>query len=170
MAAARFAGASDLKIPEPMKTDSAPRGMQSAASAGGGNARPRSGGHAERGMGGSRSPAGGEVRDRKLPCTGDEPDELVRGAEPFRLGHELLTGQYREPADIPIHFEQVAHRLHDIPRARLPLGADERRPLADAPQGLAEIAAAADERNPERVLVDVVFLVRRRQHLTLIHK
>ena len=62
----------------------------------------------------------------------------------------------------------MAHRLDDIPGPGLALGADHRRTLADPPQGLAQVAAAADERHPELVLVDVVLLVGRRQHLGLV--
>src|SRR5205814_1358739 len=52
--------------------------------------------------------------------------------------------------------------------ARLALGADHRRALADATERLAEITAAAHEGDPERELVDVEVLVGRRQHLRLV--
>ena len=47
----------------------------------------------------------------------------------------------------------------------LALRPDHRRALGDAPQGLAEIRAAADERHGEQPLVDVVGEIGRRQHL-----
>ncbi len=59
----------------------------------------------------------------------------------------------------------MAHGLDDVAGAGLALRADHRRALADAPQRLAQIAAAADERHLEVPLVDVVRLVGRRQHL-----
>src|SRR5207248_4580444 len=46
--------------------------------------------------------------------------------------------------------------------------ADHRRALADPAQRFAQVAAAAHERHLERVLVHVMFLVRRRQHLALV--
>ena len=62
----------------------------------------------------------------------------------------------------------VAHRLDDVAGAGLALGPDHRRALADAAQRLAEVAAAAHERHLELVLVDVVLLVGRGQHLGLV--
>ena len=50
------------------------------------------------------------------------------------------------------HRAQVAHGLDDVAGAGLALGADHRRALADAAQRLAEVAAAADERDLERRL------------------
>ena len=62
----------------------------------------------------------------------------------------------------------MADGLHDVARAGLALGAQERGALADAPQGLAELAAAADERHREGVLVDVVLLVGGGEDLALV--
>ncbi len=45
------------------------------------------------------------------------------------------------------------------------LGADHGGALRDAPQRLAQVPAAAYERHLEVVLIDVVHVVRRRQHL-----
>ena len=49
------------------------------------------------------------------------------------------------------------------------LGANESGALLDTAQGLAEVAAAADEGYGEVVLVDVIDVVGRRQHLTLVN-
>ena len=62
----------------------------------------------------------------------------------------------------------MADGLDDVAGAGLALGADHRRALADAPQRLAEVRRAADERDLERPLVDVVRLVGRRQDLGLV--
>ena len=53
-------------------------------------------------------------------------------------------------------------------RPGLPLRADHRSPLCDPPQGFPQVAAAAHERDPEVVLVDVVHVVGRGQHLRLV--
>ena len=63
----------------------------------------------------------------------------------------------------------MPHGLHHIAGARLALGADHRRALADAPQRLAQVAAAAHEGDLEEVLVDVVRLVGRRQHFRFVN-
>ena len=55
-----------------------------------------------------------------------------------------------------------------LPVPGLALRADHRRALAYPPQGLAEVGGAADERNLERVLVDVVRLVGGGQDLGLV--
>ena len=62
----------------------------------------------------------------------------------------------------------MAHGLHDVARARLALRPDHRRALADAPERLAQVARAANERDAERELVDVEVLVRGREDLRLV--
>ncbi len=62
----------------------------------------------------------------------------------------------------------MPHRLDDVATAGLALRADHRRALADAPQRLAQVAAAADERHAEIVLVDVEVLVGHRQDFALV--
>src|SRR3972149_6053071 len=102
MACARGAGSSDLKMPEPTNTPSAPNCIMRAASAG------------------------------------------VAGLD---------------PADAVPDGAHVADGLDDIAGASLALRADHRGALADAPERLAQVAAAADERHPERALIDVVGVV-----------
>ena len=58
--------------------------------------------------------------------------------------------------------------LRHVPRPGLALGADHRRTLGDPPQGLAQVRRPAHERDGERVLVDVVAVVGRREHLGLV--
>jgi hypothetical protein len=103
-----------------------------------------------------------------LPVARDDLHQLVRRLELLRARRDLLGPQRRERADLAGHRAQVAHRLDDVAAARLALGADHRRALADPPQRLAEIARAAHERRAEVVLRDVVLLVRRGQHLALV--
>ena len=62
----------------------------------------------------------------------------------------------------------MAHGLDDVAGAGLALRADHRRALGDAAQRLAQVGGAADERHGELVLVDVVHLVGRREHLGLV--
>ena len=62
----------------------------------------------------------------------------------------------------------VAHRLDDVAGAGLALGADHRGALADPAECLAQVPRSADEGNLELVLVDVVGLVGRREHLGLV--
>ena len=58
----------------------------------------------------------------------------------------------------------MAHRLHDVPAAGFALAANHRRAFGDSAQRLAEIARTAYEGRRERVLVDVILVVGRRQH------
>jgi hypothetical protein len=62
----------------------------------------------------------------------------------------------------------VRDRVDDVAGPRLALRADHRCAFRDPPQRLAEIRAAANERDGELPLVDVVLEVRRRQHLGLV--
>src|SRR3546814_13560796 len=72
------------------------------------------------------------------------------------------------PADVAGDGAEVALGLDDVAGAGLALGADHRRPLADAPERLAEVGGAAHERDVEGPLVDVVGLVGRRENLGLV--
>ena len=62
----------------------------------------------------------------------------------------------------------VPDGLDHVACAGLALGADHRGPLVYAAEGLAEVPRAADERDREPGLIDMVFLVRRRQDLGLV--
>jgi hypothetical protein len=73
--------------------------------------------------------------------------------------------QRREPLDPARDVAKVTDGLDDVPGARLALRPDHRRALADPPESLAQVRGPADERDLERVLLDVVRLVRRGEHL-----
>lgn len=62
----------------------------------------------------------------------------------------------------------MADRLDDVARAGLTLGADERSALGDAAQSFAEVTRAAYKGHLERMFIDVVLFVRRREHLRLV--
>src|SRR2546430_496335 len=94
--------------------------------------------------------------------------QLMGRAEVLGLGHQLLGRERREASDSRGDRAHVPHGLHDVARARLALGADHRRALADAPERLAQVACAADKRDAEGELVDVEMLVRGREDLGLV--
>ena len=128
IALARRAGSSDLKMPEPTNTASAPSCMARAASAG--VARPpaqNSGTGQLAGLGQLLHEA-----DRRLQALGPV-EELGR----VGLG---------DLADVAEDRPQVAHGLDDVAGAGLALRADHGGALADAPQRLAEVGGAAHER------------------------
>ncbi len=81
---------------------------------------------------------------------------------------DLVVAERAQAPDFAGDLAHVAHRLDDVAGARLALGADHRRALADPAQRLAEVGRAAHERHLEVPLVDVVGLVRGRQHLGLV--
>ena len=151
IARARAGGSSDLKMPEPTNTPSAPSAIISAASAG--VAIP---------------PAQNSTTGRR-PSRGDlaARDRAARPA-PWRRSPARRSSSVRQAADLAVDLAHVADRLDDVARAGLALRADHRRALADPPQRLAEVRRAAHERHLERPLVDVVGLVRGRQHLRLV--
>ena len=143
IARARRAGSSLLKIPEPTKMPSAPSCIISAASAGvamppaqnsGTGSQPRSAT--------SRTTSSGAWRSLAAPASSS-------------------GSQRGEVLDAAGDLAHVANGLDDVAGAGLALGADHRRALADAPQRLTEVGRAADERDLEGELVDVVGLVGR---------
>jgi hypothetical protein len=115
--------------------------------------------HAQRRIGRSRDPAGRERRHGQPSVARDLRDEIERSAEVLRFRHELLRAERRQLSDVRAHGAKVLHGLDDVARPRLSFRSDHRRSFTDAPQSLAEIAAAADEGNVERALVDVELLV-----------
>ncbi len=93
-------------------------------------------------------------RDRRLELLGPVVD----------LGRVGLGDLAHVAHDRP----QVAHRLDDVARAGLALGADHGRPLADAAQRLTQVGGSAHERDGEGPLVDVVGLVGRGEDFALV--
>lgn len=94
-----------------------------------------------------------------------------------RRGKEVGKGEFRFfcvflPSSLcPFSHVKINLLLPLLPtthRPRLALGADHRRALGDPPQRLAQVAAPAHERHAEVVLVDVVDVVGRREHLGLV--
>ena len=124
--------------------------------------------HAQRRVGGRRDAAGGERDDGQAAVLGDPAHEVVGRLQVLRLGVELLAPQRLQPADAAEHRAHVGDRVDDVAGAGLALRADHRRALGDAPQRLAQVRAAADERDGEQPLVDVVLEVGGRQHLRLV--
>ena len=90
-------------------------------------------------------------------------------AQLLRLGVELLGRAGSASRRIPPKTARMcvtALTMSPVPAS--PFVADHRRALGDAPERLAEVRAAADERDGELPLVDVVLEVGGRQHLGLV--
>ena len=137
-------GSSDLKMPEPTNTPSAPSCIISAASAG------------------VAMPPAEKLHDRQ-PARSRRPRARARAAPgaPWRRSASSVSSSAVQPPDVAADRAHVAHGLDDVAGAGLALGADHRRALGDPAQRLAEVGGAADERHLERPLVDVVGLVGR---------
>lgn len=71
--------------------------------------------------------------------------------------------------DGPLHRAAVAHGFDDVAGAGLALGADHRGAFGDTAQSLPKVAAATHKRHCEVVLVDVVNLIRGREHFRLVY-
>src|SRR5438270_977929 len=124
--------------------------------------------HHQRGVGGRRDAAGGEVDNRKAAQLLTFDQHLDRRADLLCLVHQLGVVHALQLADAGVDGARVADGLHDIPCARLALRPDHGRAFRDAAGRLAEVAAAADKRDLERVLVDVIFLVGRGENFGLV--
>ncbi len=144
------AGSSDLKMPEPTKTASAPRIRQRAASAG------------------VAMPPAAKFGTGSRPFAATQTTSS-NGA-PSCLAAAIHSSRERSVSAFICarHLAQVLDRVDDVARSRLALRPDHRGAFADAAERLAEVPAAADERDLVVVLVDVVLLVGRRQDLALV--
>ena len=149
MALARFSAStgsakvveSFMKMPEPTKTASAPSCIT------------------KRRVGGSRNSSGGEIRDGKLPCFGDDADQFVGCAVFFGLGVEFFFAEHGENFHLLHDLANVLDGVNYVAGAGFALGADHGGAFGDAAQGFAEVARAADEWDLEGVFVDVVGFV-----------
>src|SRR4051794_4737247 len=124
--------------------------------------------HDERRVGRRGDASGAEQRHRQPTRLGDLANDLHRGSELLGLGSELLAAESAEPLDAADDPAEVADGLDDVAGPGLTLGADHRGALADPAKSLAQVGRAAHEGGLESVLVDVVRLVGRGQHLGLV--
>src|SRR5579859_3442978 len=124
--------------------------------------------HHQRGVRGGRDAARGEQHDRKPPGLRDLGDQLVRRGKFLGRGEQLFGGQGGQPRDLRPDGAHVPGRLDDVAGPGLALGPDHGGALADPAQRLAQVGGAAHERHGELVLVDVVGLVGRGEHLGLV--
>ena len=132
IARARTEGSEDLKIPEPTNTPSAPSCIISG------------------GVGRRRDPARAEEHDREAARLRRPPRTRSSGAREL-LGRRRAARPRAGAAtrrSSPVISAHVAHRLDDVARSGLALGADHRRALRDPAQRLAEVGRPAHERRP----------------------
>ena len=145
------AGPRDLKMPEPTKTPSTPSCIISAASAG------------------VAMPPAAKLTTGSRPRRWHSTSTLDRGADaawprgPARRGS--CPCSLRMPA-LTARAWRTASTMLPVPAS--PLVRIIAAPSAMRRSRLAQVAAAADERHLERVLVDVVLLVGGGQHLGLV--
>jgi hypothetical protein len=86
---------------------------------------------------------------------------MERSANLFGKRIELLLVHDARPSNLTLDGSCVPDRLHYIPRASFTFGSDECRPFRDAPQGLAQVPRTTYKGHLERMLVDVVLIIRR---------
>ena len=137
-------------MPEPTKTPSTPSCIIRAASAG------------------VAIPPAAKLTTGRRPSVARLDHQLVGRPDLLAVGHEFIVGQSLQTADLAQHGPGVAHGLDHVAGAGLALGADHGRAFADAPQRLAQVAAAAHERHLEGMLLDVVVFVGGGQHFRLV--
>ena len=94
--------------------------------------------------------------------------QLQRRSQALGLLHQFFLRQHGQPLHVADDGTHVPHRLHHVTGAGFAFGADHGRAFGDAPQGLAQVAAAADEGHAEELLVDVVFFIGRCQYFAFV--
>ena len=129
--AARVAGSSDLKMPEPTNTPSAPSCITSDASAG------------------VAMPPAQNSTTGSLPSRATWRTRSSGAWSSLAAVASSMSSERAEPPDLAGDAAQVADGLDDVAGAGLALGADHRRALADPAQRLAEVGRAAHERDLE---------------------
>ena len=113
-------------------------------------------------------PACREADDRQALETRSLLEQVVRRADLLRVRVHLLFAHHARLSDLAHDRALVANCLYDVACASLTLCTDEGRTLGDSAKSLAQVACTADERHLERVLVDVVLHVCRREDFGLI--
>ena len=124
--------------------------------------------HHERGVGGGGDSAGGEVDNGEAAKLLGLHDEVIRRSDVLGEGEDLVVVHVAENPNVAHDGTHVANGLDDVAGAGLALGADHGGALADAAEGLAEVAAATDEGDAEVVFVDVVGVVGEGEDLALV--
>ena len=135
-----------MKMPEPTKTASAPSCMTSDASAG------------------VAMPPAEKFGTGQLPFLGDHADQFVGRLVLFRFGIQLFFAEHGEDLHLLHDLADVLDGVDHVSGAGFALGANHGRAFGDAAQGFPQIARAADERNLEGVLVDVMGFVGGSEH------
>jgi len=125
--------------------------------------------HHERSVGGGGHATCGEVDDGEAAELLGLHDEVVGRGDVLGEGENLVVVHVAENPNVAHDRADVTHGLDDVAGASLALGADHGGALADAAEGLAEVAAAADKGDAEVVLVDVVGVIRQSENLALVH-
>ena len=125
--------------------------------------------HHQRGVGGGGDAASGEIDHRQAALLTSLLEQVEGDAEVAGFHYQLVVGHGLELADGVLHRPHVAHGFHHVAGSGFALGANHGRALGYAPQGLAQIAAAADEGHLEVVLPDVMRLVGGGQYFRLVN-
>lgn len=95
-------------------------------------------------------------------------DPLIGGLDLFGVGHQFMLIKDPKCTNAPLHGPHVPNAFDDISGTGFPFGSNHRGAFTDTTKSLAQVPAAADKRHVEPVFVDMVFIVRRRQDLTLV--
>src|SRR5713226_2228990 len=98
----------------------------------------------------------GEVHDRQAAETLTLGKQLDRRADLLGFAHQLGVAQTVKLPNPGVDGTGMSNGFDHVPGPGLTLGANHGRTFGDSSQRLTEVATAADERNLERVLVDVV--------------
>jgi len=103
---------------------------------------------------------GSEIDDGKSLQTCRLFEQVERRLDFLGVRIQLFVRHHTCFAYLACDGTLVAHGLHDVSGSGFPLGTDEGRALRYTSQSFAEVAGTTDEWHLERVLVDVVLLVR----------
>ena len=95
--------------------------------------------------------------------------QFVRDLQLLCFFKQLVISHRSDPSDLCIHFPDVADSLNDITGTRFAFCSYHRSALTDPSQRFAEISRTADERDFELSLVDMIYVIGRREHFGFIY-
>ena len=115
---------------------------------------------------------GDQQRHRQSTSFSDLRNQVVGRLQFLRRNVELIAvirPDRLKSCDLTGDLADVLGCLGDITRAGLALGADHRRTLIDATQGLTKIGCATDKRDPKGTFVDVIDVISWAEHLRFVN-
>mmetsp|Transcript_2980 Transcript_2980/g.6762 ORF Transcript_2980/g.6762 Transcript_2980/m.6762 type:complete len:274 (+) Transcript_2980:275-1096(+) len=125
--------------------------------------------HAQSSICGGGDPASCEIHNRQSAELLDFLHQIYRSIYVLGKCEYFSVVEVHELLNLPLHSSNVFNSSQHISCSSFAFGTNHRSAFRNSSQSLPQIAAAADKRNLEWILVDVVFFVCNRQHFGFVN-